>query len=46
MPENRLPSRYSVDETDYPQGFLGRLVHPFRGLQHVSISPAEHSSKP
>ena len=39
MPENRLPSRYGVDETDYPQGFLGQLVHPFRRLKHVSIIP-------
>jgi sterol desaturase/sphingolipid hydroxylase (fatty acid hydroxylase superfamily) len=46
MPENRLPSRYGVDEADYPQGFLGQLVHPFQGLRHVSISPAELSSKP
>jgi hypothetical protein len=39
MPENRLPSRYGVDQTDYPQGFLGQLVHPFRRLKHVSIIP-------
>ena len=32
MPENRLPSRYGVDEAGYPQGFLTQLVHPFCDL--------------
>jgi sterol desaturase/sphingolipid hydroxylase (fatty acid hydroxylase superfamily) len=32
MPEHQLPARYGIDEPEYPQGFLGQLVHPFRGL--------------
>lgn len=32
MPENRLPSRYGVDEPAYPQDFLTQLIHPFRDL--------------
>jgi sterol desaturase/sphingolipid hydroxylase (fatty acid hydroxylase superfamily) len=30
MPQSQLPSRYGVDEPDYPQSFFGQLVHPFR----------------
>ena len=32
MPANELPSRYGLDETGYPQGFLAQMAHPFRQL--------------
>jgi sterol desaturase/sphingolipid hydroxylase (fatty acid hydroxylase superfamily) len=30
MPPGRLPERYGVGESDFPEDFLGQLVHPFR----------------
>ena len=32
MPENQLPSHYGIDEPEYPQGFVGQLIRPFRDL--------------
>ena len=45
MPENQLPSRYGVDEPDYPQGFAGQFVHPFRDLIAQAARP-EATSRP
>lgn len=44
MPENQLPSRYGIDEPEYPQGFLGQLVHPFRDL--IAPPRREATSRP
>jgi sterol desaturase/sphingolipid hydroxylase (fatty acid hydroxylase superfamily) len=44
MPEGKLPSRYGIDEPEYPQGFLGQLVHPFRDL--VGAPRREVTSRP
>lgn len=30
MPKGRLPERYGVSDPDFPQGFLGQLLYPFR----------------
>jgi len=45
MPENQLPSRYGVDEPDYPQGFVRQFVHPFRDLIAQAARP-EATSRP
>jgi len=42
MPTGRLPVRYGVDEAEYPQDFVGQLVHPFRQL----IAPARPQGEP
>ncbi|SRR5579871_614374 len=46
MPENRLPSRYGVDEPGYPQGFIGQLIHPFRELTVRTASHREATFRP
>jgi sterol desaturase/sphingolipid hydroxylase (fatty acid hydroxylase superfamily) len=33
LPSGELPQRYGVDDRDFPQGFLGQLAYPFRGLR-------------
>ena len=46
MPENLLPSRYGIDEPEYPQGFVGQLVHPFRDLIAQAPPRSEATSRP
>jgi sterol desaturase/sphingolipid hydroxylase (fatty acid hydroxylase superfamily) len=40
MPEGQLPSRYGVDDANYPQRFLGQLAEPFRDLAKAARAPA------
>lgn len=30
MPEGRMPERYGVDDPEFPRGFFGQLVYPFK----------------
>ena len=30
MPRGRLPEHFGVDEENFPQGFWGQMIHPFR----------------
>jgi sterol desaturase/sphingolipid hydroxylase (fatty acid hydroxylase superfamily) len=30
MPRGELPDAFGVDEPDYPQDFIGQIIHPFR----------------
>ena len=46
MPENKLPSRYGVDEAGYPKGFVGQFVHPFRDLIAQSQARDAATSRP
>jgi len=40
MPERQLPSRYGIDDAEFPQGFLGQLIEPFRDLVKTARPPA------
>jgi sterol desaturase/sphingolipid hydroxylase (fatty acid hydroxylase superfamily) len=33
MPPGRLPEQFGNGEADFPEGFLGQLVYPFRGQE-------------
>jgi sterol desaturase/sphingolipid hydroxylase (fatty acid hydroxylase superfamily) len=46
MPGTQLPSRYGVDEINYPRGFLGQFIHPFRGLIKQVRRRGEAMSQP
>jgi sterol desaturase/sphingolipid hydroxylase (fatty acid hydroxylase superfamily) len=35
MPEAKRPTRYGINEPDFPQGYLGQLLYPFQGLGSV-----------
>lgn len=49
MPSDRLPKQFGVGETDFPEDFLGQLLHPFlkQRKQQPSASPVsvEHRQK-
>ncbi|HTU89644.1 MAG TPA: sterol desaturase family protein [Gemmataceae bacterium] len=40
MPPGKLPERFGVGENDFPEDFLGQLLHPFRkqGKQPSSVA--------
>jgi sterol desaturase/sphingolipid hydroxylase (fatty acid hydroxylase superfamily) len=41
MPEGKLPQSYGVDDTQFPQGFVGQLIYPFlRKRSDTAIAPA------
>jgi sterol desaturase/sphingolipid hydroxylase (fatty acid hydroxylase superfamily) len=44
MPERALPARYGIDDAQFPKGFLGQTVHPFRDL--VETAPGRVKSQP
>jgi sterol desaturase/sphingolipid hydroxylase (fatty acid hydroxylase superfamily) len=49
MPPATLPARYGVDEPNYPQDFVGQLVHPFRQLiaaSRAARAPTAPTSSP
>jgi sterol desaturase/sphingolipid hydroxylase (fatty acid hydroxylase superfamily) len=46
MPQGQLPSRYGIDEPEYPQGFVGQFVHPFRTLVEQVPPRGEVTSRP
>jgi sterol desaturase/sphingolipid hydroxylase (fatty acid hydroxylase superfamily) len=37
MPEHALPAHYGIDDPQFPHGFLGQTVHPFRDLIQSSV---------
>jgi sterol desaturase/sphingolipid hydroxylase (fatty acid hydroxylase superfamily) len=41
MPANRLPETFGVDEPDYPQTYLGQLIHPFKPKTLGTASAAD-----
>ena len=46
MPEQKLPVRYGVDEPDFPQRFLGQLLHPFRNLAEQAAMRDKQATSP
>jgi sterol desaturase/sphingolipid hydroxylase (fatty acid hydroxylase superfamily) len=44
MPERALPARYGIDDAQFPKGFLGQTLHPFREL--VETAPERVKSEP
>jgi sterol desaturase/sphingolipid hydroxylase (fatty acid hydroxylase superfamily) len=46
MPAHQLPSRYGIDEPEFPRGFVGQLVHPFRNLVEQAAARREATSRP
>jgi WD40 repeat protein/sterol desaturase/sphingolipid hydroxylase (fatty acid hydroxylase superfamily) len=32
MPPGKLPEQFGISEPDFPEGFVGQFLHPFRGL--------------
>jgi sterol desaturase/sphingolipid hydroxylase (fatty acid hydroxylase superfamily) len=37
MPEHALPAHYGIDDPQFPPGFLGQTVYPFRDLIETSV---------
>jgi sterol desaturase/sphingolipid hydroxylase (fatty acid hydroxylase superfamily) len=45
MPEHALPADYGIDDPQFPRGFLGQTVHPFRDLIETGV-PGRVKSHP
>jgi sterol desaturase/sphingolipid hydroxylase (fatty acid hydroxylase superfamily) len=41
MPQGQLPSRYGINDSHFPQGFIGQLVEPFRHVRRAETHEAE-----
>jgi sterol desaturase/sphingolipid hydroxylase (fatty acid hydroxylase superfamily) len=45
MPAHALPGRYGIDDANFPAGFIGQTVHPFRDLIEAA-APNRIKSQP
>jgi hypothetical protein len=45
VPAHALPGRYGIDDANFPAGFIGQTVHPFRELAE-SAAPNRVKSHP
>lgn len=46
MPVGELPSRYGIDEPDFPQDFLGQFAYPFRDMIEHARRAGQPASPP
>jgi hypothetical protein len=44
MPEGKLPQTFGVDEADYPESYIGQLIHPFLSKPSAPVEPASGSA--
>jgi sterol desaturase/sphingolipid hydroxylase (fatty acid hydroxylase superfamily) len=44
MPAHALPAHYGIDDPQFPHGFIGQTIHPFRDL--VETAPGRVKSQP
>jgi hypothetical protein len=47
MPPGKLPARFGVHDTEFPEGFLGQFVYPFRrsGALRASERLGDHAAE-
>jgi hypothetical protein len=43
MPRGELPAEFGSDDPDFPQGFWGQLVYPFRRPSPVTDAITEET---
>jgi hypothetical protein len=46
MPAHAFPGRYGIDDANFPAGFIGQTVHPFRGLVETAVPDRVKSHPP
>jgi sterol desaturase/sphingolipid hydroxylase (fatty acid hydroxylase superfamily) len=46
MPEHALPAHYGIDDPQFPSGFLGQTVYPFRDLIETSAPAGRVKPQP
>jgi sterol desaturase/sphingolipid hydroxylase (fatty acid hydroxylase superfamily) len=46
MPAHALPGHYGIDDANFPAGFIGQTVHPFRDLVESAVPNRVKSHPP
>jgi sterol desaturase/sphingolipid hydroxylase (fatty acid hydroxylase superfamily) len=46
MPAHALPGHYGIDDPNFPAGFIGQTVHPFRDLVEAAAPDRVKSHPP